>query len=174
MFYLWSLSREVLYWAWHKIKKPCCWFFLKGGWGDWDGRVHTVVFEMDNRKGPAAQSTEPCSVPRGRLDGRRFGGGMFICVCVCVCVCGWVPSLVTWNSQIKRFFLKKRKKGLTRTSLLVQRLGLCTSNAGGGVRSPVRKLRSHPPSSEQHGQNCFQRRIDLNPRKFKILMWKIF
>ena len=42
-----------------------------------------------------------------------------------------------------------RKEGLIRTSLVVQCLGLCLSLQGVQVRSLVRELRNHMPSSQK-------------------------
>ena len=37
-------------------------------------RMNTAIFEMDDQQGPTAQPRELCSVFRGSLDGRKFGG----------------------------------------------------------------------------------------------------
>ena len=137
MFYLWSLSREVLYWAWHKIKKPCWFFFFKRMLGRlrW-ACTHCYIWN--------GWPESTCCTAHRTLPSATWPPGWGVCVCVCVWLSPCTGHLELTN---KKVFKKKRKKGLTRTSLSVQRLGLCASNAGDGVQSLVRKLRSHPTSS---------------------------
>ena len=58
---------------------------VKKGWGVWDGRVHTAIFQMDNQQGPTIQHREFCSW--GNLDARGVWGIMDACVCMAESLC---------------------------------------------------------------------------------------
>ena len=52
----------------------------RDSWGVWDGHVHSVLFYMDNHRGPTAQHMELCSMLCGSLDGRGVWRRMDPCV----------------------------------------------------------------------------------------------
>ena len=43
---------------------------VKKGWGVWDGRVHTAIFQMDDQQGPTVYHRELCSMLYSSLNGR--------------------------------------------------------------------------------------------------------
>ena len=51
------------------------------------GRMDTAIFEMHKQQGPTVQPRELCSVFRGSLDGRKFGGE---CMCMAESVYVWL------------------------------------------------------------------------------------
>ena len=56
--------------------------------------VHTAVFKMNNRQGPAVQHRELCSVLCGSLDGRGVWGRMDTHICMAESLC-CVPETIT-------------------------------------------------------------------------------
>ena len=50
--------------------------------GVWDGHVHTAIFKMDHKQGPAVEHRELCSVLCGSLDGRDVWRRKDTCVCM--------------------------------------------------------------------------------------------
>ena len=68
--------------------------------GVWDGHVHTAIFKMDHKQGPAVEHRELCSVLCGSLDGRGALGRMDTWICMANLLCcppetniiGYIPT----------------------------------------------------------------------------------
>ena len=76
------------------------------------------------------------------------------------------PDPILWKEPDNKAF-KALKKGLMGTSLAVQWLRLCASNAGAEVQSLVGKLRSHMPcgaaKKNKKERNCKEKKCLMNP-----------
>ena len=55
--------------------------------GVWDGHVHTAIFKMDHKQGPAVEHRELCSVLCGSLDGRGVWRRRDTCTCMAESLC---------------------------------------------------------------------------------------
>ena len=55
--------------------------------GDWDGRMHTSIFKIDNQHGPAIEHRELYLILCNDLYGKRTLKRVDICICITESLC---------------------------------------------------------------------------------------